>query len=142
MTSHPDTPAADDTMLTIRAMCEEFDVTPRALRFYESRELLSPLRRGQQRLYGRRDRARLTLILRGKRFGFSLDQIRELLDLYDPAGRNITQTQATLAVARDRLADMRRQQQELGLAIAELSDLIVESEAMVAALSAPQGLRA
>lgn len=116
-------------LLNIRQMCDAFGVTPRTLRFYESRDLVSPQRDGQQRLYGRRDRARLTLILRGKRFGFSLDQMRELLDLYDPAGDNRAQAAATLAAARERLADMRRRQAELREAIAELSARIAEAEA-------------
>ncbi|UFM66707.1 MerR family DNA-binding transcriptional regulator [Paracoccus sp. MA] len=117
-----------DALMTIRQMCDAFDVTPRTLRFYESRELLFPQRRGQHRLYGRSDRARLTLILRGKRFGFSLEQIRQLLELYDPAERNITQTEAVLATARERLADMERQHLELGEAIAELREQIAEGE--------------
>ena len=116
-------------LMTIRQMCDAFDVTPRTLRFYEARELLLPLRRGQHRLYNRTDRARLKLILRGKRFGFSLEQIRQLLELYDPAGRNITQTEATLATARARLADMERQHQELGTALTELRDQIAQGEA-------------
>ena len=70
-----------EDVLTIREMCDAFDVTPRALRFYEAKELLFPMRQGQKRLYSRRDRARLKLILRGKRFGFSLEDIRQLLDL-------------------------------------------------------------
>ena len=68
-------------LMSIRAMCEAFDVTPRTLRFYESKELLSPIREGTKRLFTRRDRARLKLILRGKRFGFSLEEIRQLLEL-------------------------------------------------------------
>ncbi|WP_241963439.1 MerR family transcriptional regulator [Paracoccus suum] len=123
--------------MTIRQMCAAFDVTARALRFYESRDLLAPLRRGQQRLYGRRDRARLTLIVRGKRFGFSLEQIRQLLDLYEPSNRNHAQTEAALAVARARLADMEAQRRDLGLAIAELNDLIAIAERQIAA-SAPE----
>lgn len=117
-----------DTLMTIRQMCDAFEVTPRTLRFYEARELLFPQRNGQHRLYGRTDRARLTLILRGKRFGFSLEQIRQLLELYDPAERNITQTEATLATARERLADMERQHQELGIALSELRDQIAQGE--------------
>mgnify|MGYP003631215596 CR=1 FL=1 len=70
-----------DTM-TIRQMCDAFDVTPRTLRFYEAKELIFPIREGQKRLFTKRDRARLKLILRGKRFGFSLEEIRQLLDLY------------------------------------------------------------
>ena len=69
--------------LTIRQMCDLFDVTPRALRFYEAKELLFPIREGTRRLFTRGDRARLTLILRGKRFGFSLEEIRQLLDLWE-----------------------------------------------------------
>ncbi|AXC49112.1 MerR family DNA-binding transcriptional regulator [Paracoccus suum] len=130
-------PASDDSLMTIRQMCAAFDVTARALRFYESRDLLAPLRRGQQRLYGRRDRARLTLIVRGKRFGFSLEQIRQLLDLYEPSNRNHAQTEAALAVARARLADMEAQRRDLGLAIAELNDLIAIAERQIAA-SAPE----
>ena len=115
-------------LMTIRQMCDAIDVTPRTLRFYESRELLFPLRRGQHRLYGRTDRARLKLILRGKRFGFSLEQIRQLLELYDPAERNITQTEAILATAHERLADMERQHAELGGAIVDLRQQIAEGE--------------
>lgn len=115
-------------LMTIRQMCDAFDVTPRTLRFYEARELLFPQRRGQHRLYGRSDRARLKLILRGKRFGFSLEQIRQLLELYDPAERNLTQTEAALATARERLADMERQYAELGAAISELRVQIDDGE--------------
>lgn len=118
-------------LMTIRQMCDAFDVTPRTLRFYESRELLFPQRRGQHRLYGRSDRARLTLILRGKRFGFSLEQIRQLLELYDPAERNVTQTEVTLSTARERLADMERQQAELAAAIADLRAQIADGEAQL-----------
>ncbi len=118
-------------LMTIRQMCDAFDVTPRTLRFYESRELLFPQRRGQHRLYGKSDRARLKLILRGKRFGFSLEQIRQLLELYDPAERNVTQTEATLSTARERLADMERQYAELGAAIAELRAQITDGEAQL-----------
>lgn len=117
-----------EELLTIRQMCDEFGVTPRTLRFYESRELIFPQRRGQHRLYDRRDRARLTLILRGKRFGFSLEQIRQLLELYEPGGHNEMQIGATISIAQERLADMRRQYAELREAIAELEGQISEAE--------------
>ena len=120
-----------EELMSIRQMCDAFDVTPRTLRFYEARELIFPLRRGQLRLYSRADRARLKLILRGKRFGFSLEQIRQLLELYDPAERNVTQTEATLSTARERLADMERQYAELGAAIAELRAQITDGEAQL-----------
>ena len=122
-----------DDMMTIRQMCDAFDVTPRTLRFYESRELLSPLRRGQHRLYDRRDRGRLKLILQGKRFGFSLEDIRQLLELYDPRENNVTQLSATIDAARERLSDMIRQQDELKVAIADLTTQISDVEKLLAA---------
>ncbi len=106
--------------LSIREMCDAFDVTPRTLRFYESKELLFPIRDGQRRLFTRRDRARLKLILRGKRFGFSLEEIRQLLDLYYVGDSQATQLNRTLSIAQDRLSDMERQRSELDEAIDEL----------------------
>lgn len=117
-----------EELMTIRQMCDAFGVTPRTLRFYEARELIFPERRGQHRLYDRRDRARLTLILRGKRFGFSLEEIRQLLELYEPGGANRTQIAATIDVARLRLDDMERQYAELSEAIVDLKAQIVEAE--------------
>ncbi|WBU65108.1 MerR family transcriptional regulator [Paracoccus aerodenitrificans] len=122
-----------DDLMTIRQMCDEFDVTPRTLRFYESRELIAPERRGQHRLYDRQDRARLKLILQGKRFGFSLEQIRQLLELYDPRSGNVTQIEATISASRDRLADMMRQQEELETAIADLTEQIAGAEKLLEA---------
>ena len=123
---------AGEELRPIRTMCEEFGVTARTLRFYEARGLIAPQRRGQTRLYGRRDRARLMLILQGKRFGFSLDQLGELLALYDPASDNRAQVDATLSIARARLADMHSQQAALHDAIAELESRIAEGEADLA----------
>lgn len=124
-----------DELMTIRQMCDAFDVTPRTLRFYEARELIFPERRGQHRLYDRRDRARLTLILRGKRFGFSLEEIRQLLELYEPGGTNRTQIAATIEVGRQRLADMERQYAELDEAIAELKTQLLDANNRLASLS-------
>lgn len=111
-----------DTMLTIREMCDTYDVTPRTLRFYESKELLFPVREGQKRLFTKRDRARLKLILRGKRFGFSLEDLRQLLDLYDLGDQQQTQLKAAYDVACARLAEMERQRDDLNEAIAELKE--------------------
>lgn len=107
--------------MTIREMCDAFGVTPRTLRFYEAKELLAPIREGQKRLFTRRDRGRLKLILRGKRFGFSLEQIRQLLDLYDLDDNQHTQIQRTLEVGGERLSEMIRERAELDSAIKELS---------------------
>ena len=106
--------------LSIREMCDAFDVTARTLRFYEAKELLFPIRQGTRRLFTKRDRARLQLILRGKRFGFSLEDIRQLLDLYEPEGSNQAQRSRTYDLARERLAQMEAQHAELGQAIADL----------------------
>ncbi len=122
----PDTAKAH---LTIREMCEAFNVTPRALRFYESKELLTPIRKGQRRLYTRRERARLTLILRGKRFGLSLEEIRQLLELYARDNRNEAQLRQACQIARVRLEQMCAQRDELDLAIADLTSELTWGEA-------------
>ena len=114
----------DAELLTIRQMCEAYDVTPRTLRFYESKELISPLRQGQKRLYSRRDRGRLKLILRGKKFGFSLETIRQLLDLYDLGDQQLTQFQRAYDLAVRKLAELEEQRDELNETIAELRDQI------------------
>ena len=106
--------------MTIGEMCSEFGVTPRTLRFYEAKELISPIRQGQRRLYTRRCRARLKLILQGKRFGFSLEDIRQLLNLYDIGDQQVTQIARTCALGRERLRVMEAQRAELDLAIADL----------------------
>ncbi|HSF63733.1 MAG TPA: MerR family DNA-binding transcriptional regulator [Paracoccaceae bacterium] len=121
-----------DDLMTIRQMCDAFGVTARTLRFYEQKELIAPLRSGQVRHYTRRDRARLKLILRGKRFGFSLEDIRQLLDMYDRNGSQHAQLARTVEVARDRLAQMERQQAELAEAIAELRGELAWGEEMLA----------
>jgi len=115
-TDGPDTTST----MTIREMCDAFDVTPRTLRFYESKDLLAPLRIGTRRLFTRRDRARLKLILRGRRFGFSLDEIGELLDLYDIGDGQETQLRRTMELAAAHLASLERRRDELDEAIAEL----------------------
>ena len=122
-------------IMTISQMCDMFQVTPRALRFYEDKELLAPLRRGTQRLYGHRDRARLHLILRGKRFGFSLEDIRQLLDMYDREGSNVAQLTRTLDLAQDRLSQMQAQRAELDIAIGELQTEIDLGAARLATLT-------
>ncbi|KAF0674528.1 MerR family transcriptional regulator [Profundibacterium mesophilum] len=111
-----------ESLMSIREMCDAFDVTPRTLRFYEGKELLAPIREGQKRLFTRRDRARLKLILRGKRFGFSLEEIRQLLDLYYENDQQEKQLSRTYDVARDRLEDLRRRRVELDEAIEELEE--------------------
>lgn len=124
--------------MTIREMCDAFDVTPRTLRFYEAKELLFPIREGQKRLFTKRDTARLKLILRGKRFGFSLEEIRQLLDLYHIGDQQVTQLIKTYDIARERLADMERQRDELNAAIADLREQLVWGEEMIASMKASE----
>jgi DNA-binding transcriptional MerR regulator len=111
-----------DHHLTIREMCDQFDVTPRALRFYEAKELLFPIREGTKRLFTKADRARLTLILRGKRFGFSLEEIRQLLDLYEGGKGRKKQLARTCEVAETHLEEMRGRREALDAAIRELEE--------------------
>ena len=127
----------DQELMTIREMCEAFDVTPRTLRFYEAKELLFPLREGQKRLFTRRDRGRLKLILRGKRFGFSLEEMRQLLDLYDRGDAQEEQLKRTYEVARERLAQMEHQRDELNEAIEELKGQLEWGAEMIASFRRP-----
>ncbi len=127
-----------DAHMTIREMCDAFDVTPRTLRFYESKELLFPIREGQKRLFTKRCRARLKLILRGKRFGFSLEEIRQLLDLYDLGDQQHTQLAKTYEIAQERLAELVRQRDELNTAIAELEEQLRWGEKILTSFNSPR----
>lgn len=127
-----------DELMTIRQMCDGFDVTARTLRFYEAKELLFPYRDGQKRLFDKRDRARLKLILRGKRFGFSLEEIRQLLDLYDADDSQKTQLARTCEIAEERLSDMIRRRAELDAAITDLKEQLANGKARLAELGQPQ----
>ena len=112
-----------EASMTIREMCEAYDVTPRTLRFYEAKELLAPVREGQRRLYTRRERARLKLILRGRRFGFSLEEIRQWLELYDADPEGKLQRDAWLELADRQLAELAARRVELDEIISELRAL-------------------
>ena len=124
--------------MTIREMCDAFDVTPRTLRFYEAKELLFPIREGQKRLFTASDRARLKLILRGKRFGFSLEDIRQLLDLYRIGDQQQTQLARTYELAQKRLDDLIRQRDELNAAIDDLREQMKWGEKMIASINQPK----
>jgi DNA-binding transcriptional MerR regulator len=127
-----------EEIMTIREMCDTYDVTPRTLRFYEAKELLFPIREGQKRLFTKRDRARLKLILRGKRFGFSLEEIRQLLDLYHMGDQQHTQLARTYDIACERLASMESQRDELNEAIEDLREQLKWGERMIASVRDPK----
>ena len=107
---------------TITDLSREFAVTPRTIRFYEDQNLLSPRREGQNRIFDARDRARLAWILRGKRVGFSLAEISEMLDLYDIDDDRETQRQVTLEKCQERLQTLEQQRADLNATINELRE--------------------
>ena len=114
---------APQPLYSIGDLAEEFGVSPRAIRFYEDQGLLAPQRLGHNRVYTQRDRARLVLILRGKRLGFRLGDIRELLDLYDADRHHLTQLRSTLAKGRARIAELEQQHAEITRTLRELRDI-------------------
>ncbi len=117
-------PLHDRHDFSISDLSSEFGVTARALRFYEDEGLISPERRGTQRIYSHRDRARLAWILRGKRVGFSLTEIRELIDLYDVGDGRRTQRQRTIDRCKERVDTLNHQKRDIDAALAELTDFI------------------
>ena len=108
-------------VFTIRDLIKEFAVSARTLRFYEEKGLVDPSRRGEQRLYSRRDRARLAYVLAGKAVGFSLEEVREMLDLYDVGDGQATQLKVALKKFAERIARLERQKAEIDHVIAELT---------------------
>ncbi len=109
-------------LLSFKEMCERFDVTPRTLRYYEYIELLNPQKEGRSRYYGPREVARMTLILRGRRFGFSLEELRQWLMIYDQQGTE-EQNRVWVELADRQLDVLTRQREELDAAIDDLRQL-------------------
>ncbi len=121
---------------TITVLSREFDVTTRTIRFYEDEGLLAPDRRGQARIYGPRDRVRLRLILRGKRLGFSLSEIKEILDLYDREPGEAGQLRHFLAKIAERRAQLRQQREDIDVTLAELATVEARCDERLAELEA------
>lgn len=123
---------APDRTWTIRQLCDEYGATARALRFYEDKGLLRPGRDGQNRVYGPRDRVRLGLIMQGKRLGFSLADLRELLDLYDENDGGAAQMAATLPKVRERIVALHAQREDIDHALVTLEAGAARLEAKLA----------
>jgi len=130
---------AASRLYAIGDLAAEFAVSPRAIRFYEDQGLLAPQRIGGNRIYSARDRARLQLILRGKRLGFALADIKELLDLYDIDPEHLEQLRATLMKGQARIAELERQQQEIALTLRELREIGAHIEDSIRRKEAGQG---
>ena len=109
--------------LSLMEMSETFDVTPRTLRYYEYIELLVPEKQGRKRFYGAAEKARLRLILRGRKFGFPLEQIRQWLELYDPENQNRTQLEKWIEMSDLQIEELESRKAELQQAIDEMTDL-------------------
>lgn len=127
-----------DIRLSFKEMCAKFDVTPRTLRYYEYIELLAPEKDGRSRYYSAREVARMTLILRGRRFGFSLEEIRQWLQIYQSKGTE-PQLEEWLQMADRQLKDLTEQQDALAAAISDLRALRATAVAELDKLAKGQG---
>tara|TARA_B100000787_G_scaffold161531_1_gene141435 strand:- start:468 stop:848 length:381 start_codon:yes stop_codon:yes gene_type:complete len=114
--------------MTLKEMCEAYDVTPRTLRYYEYIELLIPEKQGRKRFYGNKEKALLTLIKRGRRFGFSLEEIRQWLAMYDRKNQNQTQVEAWIAMATKQTIELEERKAEIQVAINDMQNLQKDAE--------------
>lgn len=121
--------STDQALYSVNQLAVELGITPRAIRFYEASGLIAPRRVGTTRVFDRRDRARLLLVLRGKRLGFSLGDIREYLDLYDSDRSQKSQMHRLLELTRRRVAKLERQRRDLEQTLLELRDIECQAAA-------------
>ena len=129
--AHLDRPdALEREQFSISDLTAEFGITARALRFYEEEGLIAPARQGLSRVYSKRDRARLAWILRAKNVGFSLTEVRDLIDLYDIGDGRVEQRRVAVIKCREKIAQLTRQREDLDAAIAELTGFVAQIEAL------------
>jgi len=126
---------------TITELAREFDVTPRAIRFYEDMGLLAPARAGRNRVYGQRERTRLKLVIRGKRLGFSLQDIRQLVTMYESPSDTAPQLQAFLAALAEHRRQLQQQLDDIRVTLAEIEQHETRCRGLLAALDAPPAPR-
>jgi DNA-binding transcriptional MerR regulator len=130
-----------ETTYSITDLSREFGLTTRAIRFYEDQGLLAPARVGRNRVYGNRDRVRLKLTLRGKRLGFALSEIRELIDMYDAAGDEQSQLERFLEVLERRRAILEQQREDIEAVLAEITQFEQQCRDLLAGRKARRGGR-
>lgn len=129
--AHIDRPdAREREHYTISELTCEFGITARSLRFYEEEGLIAPGRQGQARIYSKRDRARLAWILRAKNVGFSLTEVREIIDLYDLDDGRVEQRRVAVIKCRDKIAQLTRQRDDIDSSISELTGFVTQIEAL------------
>lgn len=126
-------------LYTVNQLAEQLGVTARAIRFYEAKGLIAPRRAGTTRVFDRRDRARLLLVLRGKRLGFSLAEIREFLDLYDADRSQSAQVRLLLARTRERIAELETQRRDLEQTLRELREVERQAQDLLRERGVPAG---
>ena len=127
---------------TITELAQEFDVTPRAIRFYEDVGLLEPARAGRNRVYTQRDRTRLKLTLRGKRLGLSLQEVKQLVDMYESPADTTQQLQAFLSVLQDHRMQLEQQLDDIEVTLAEITQHEDRCKRLLAEAAAARGKRA
>ena len=133
---------ASSAVLTITELAQEFDITPRAIRFYEDKGLLTPQRAGRNRVYAQRDRTRLKLTLRGKRLGLSLQEIKQLVDMYDSPSDTVPQLQAFLQVLSVHRTLLEQQREDIEITLAEIAQHEARCQQLLATPSRPKPARA